>query len=422
MVSINLSGSLETTDINYNELEDEINQYWSNLPFELPFYNNILISGNDCHLEIDKFLSSFPIYEGNTEEAQQFVDDTLNEAVTLKQWTIPFGAYLQFDFENYNGFKIFEVNKDVFFLLFDNDGKYIKFSVDPYYQTFTTSFLYRNKSSLLHKFKSNEELMDYLDRLIIGINVLISSIIRDFWVIEDRFTLFGNSTITRKRPKSKEDNDKPTIHYLPRIKYIQDVSKASENLDYKSRREHFVSGHLRKALHASIKQVLIAKKLNISIPEGFTFVQPHKRGEEAKEKIFRSRSVLKLINSLDLYKVKNRSDLWFTYELNVKNWLKDNGYEVLHISGSKNGDGGVDIQAYKDNENLLIQCKYWKDPVGMSVIREMLGTLVTYPDGSMGVIITSSHLTKGAKKLAIKKNIQFIEEADFKTNLNIKIN
>ena len=115
-------------------------------------------------------------------------------------------------------------------------------------------------------------------------------------------------------------------------------------------------------------------------------------------------------------------DAWFTYELNVKKWLASNGYEVVYLAGNRNGDGGVDIQAIREDEHLLVQCKYrTTDKIGPDVIRELLGTLQTFPPGAKGVIVTSSELTNGAKDLAIKHSIQFIERADFLSGFESKL-
>lgn len=143
------------------------------------------------------------------------------------------------------------------------------------------------------------------------------------------------------------------------------------------------------------------------IPEGFTFVQPHRRGDKAQEQIYRSRSALQCLRALDPVGPENRQDAWFTYELNVKNWLATNGFEVEHLAANKRGDGGVDIQAYKGSEHLLIQCKNWQvAKIGPSVIRELMGTLQTFPAGARGVIVTSTELTEGAKKLAMENKIE----------------
>ena len=106
----------------------------------------------------------------------------------------------------------------------------------------------------------------------------------------------------------------------------------------------------------------------------------------------------------------------------MKKWLTTSGYDVVHISGNKNGDGGVDIQASRDDEHLLVQCKYWlTEKVGPNIVREMMGTLKTYPEGSRGVIVTANELTEGARTLAIDNGIQFIERANFSNKIIDKI-
>ena len=114
-------------------------------------------------------------------------------------------------------------------------------------------------------------------------------------------------------------------------------------------------------------------------------------------------------------------DGWFGFERNAKQWLEGHGFKVDHASASRNGDGGVDLQASKGTENLLIQCKYWKNPVGLNVVREMIGTLITYPAGSHGVILTSSELTIPAKELAIEHHIQFVENVSFEKPIDHKL-
>jgi len=88
------------------------------------------------------------------------------------------------------------------------------------------------------------------------------------------------------------------------------------------------------------------------------------------------------------------------------------------LAASRNGDGGVDIQVAKGNEHLLIQCKYWHGQnVGPNIIREMLGTLQTFPPGSKGVVVTSSELSSAARELAVEHEIQFIERVNFSSGI-----
>ena len=224
-----------------------------------------------------------------------------------------------------------------------------------------------------------------------------------------------------KGPRLHGDKGKPIIVYLPRVRYVGDIKDKGNALNFVYRRAHFVTGHLRKAIQASKAQIQLARRFGIMLPEGFTFVKPHRRGDKAEEKIYRSRSALQCIQALEPVNV-NARDQWFQYEVNVKDWLTSNGFMVEHLAASRVGDGGVDIQAYRDDEHLLIQCKHWqKERIGPRIIRELLGTLQSFPQGARGVIITSTELTAGAKHLAMEKGIQFIESIDFSTSIIMKL-
>jgi HJR/Mrr/RecB family endonuclease len=183
-------------------------------------------------------------------------------------------------------------------------------------------------------------------------------------------------------------------------------------------------GHLRKAVHASEPQLFLAQRFRIVVPEGFTFVRGHRRGQAAAEIAYRSVSALRCIKALGPSSPQaGQKDDWFTFEINVRNWLEKNGYEVEHIAGNKHGDGGVDIQARHDEELLLVQCKYWSSdrPIQPNIIRELLGSLSTFPSGALGVIVTSSRLTTGARDLCAQHGLQYIENVNFQSCLNYRL-
>jgi hypothetical protein len=103
--------------------------------------------------------------------------------------------------------------------------------------------------------------------------------------------------------------------------------------------------------------LFLARRFGIVVPEGFTFVRGHRRGKVAAEAAYRSVSALRCIKALDSPQPREQDD-WFTFEINVRNWLERSGYAVEHIAGNKHGDGGVDIQAKRGAELLLLQCKH----------------------------------------------------------------
>ncbi len=66
-------------------------------------------------------------------------------------------------------------------------------------------------------------------------------------------------------------------------------------------------------------------------------------------------------------------------------------------------DGGRDVIAIKtapgEKQRSLVECKLWRKPVGVEVVRSLLG-VVSNERSTKGVIVTTSRFTKGAQALA----------------------
>jgi len=427
VLSITIGGTAEAVPLSTEVLGNCVNHFWDRFPFSLPLYYKELCGESACPIDMYEFVKGAPLYQGDLEKGEQFINNVLAEATSLKQWTIPFGAYVQVELGIIKAVKMFELNNEVACVLVDHSGHYLVVWAEPSTQSMAVSgeaTLARAVGRMEHiktGVKTDFQLENW-ERITMGIKVLLACIIRDFWIVEERERVFGASYLTKKTPRLRSEWGKKVIVYIPRIHYVGDIKNNADTLDLATRKAHFVVGHLRKALHASEDQIILARKYGIVVPEGFTFVRPHRRGDQAQDHIYRSRSALNCIRALTNLPEGNTKDAWFTFELNVKQWLSSNGYEVVHLAGSRNGDGGVDIQALRKDENLLVQCKYrTREKIGPSVIRELLGTLKTFPAGASGVIVTSSELTDGAKQLAVEHNVQFIERADFLAGLGGKI-
>lgn len=396
-------------------LKGKYDEYWGRNPIDLSFYRDKTAGLQNIHVSKKEFLANCPLYEGDVSEGLDYVKSQLLEAVSLKEWTLPYGGFFQLA-GAISGLKTYEINNDVFCVFCFRSGRYFQLTINPASQTYALppdpGTLYFEGTESVYPLNGKIEWLN--DRAILGLLLLASSTIRDAWVVEERETVFGEGRATRKVSPLLGDYRKQIIVYLPRIKYIrkaEDVKRAAEELNYAVRRQHWVKGHLRKAVKASPAQILLAQKHGVYIPEGKTYVQGHNRGQLAAERIYRSRSALRCLRALDAPGLG--IDGWFSFEKNVKQWLESFGYEADHKAASRNGDGGIDIQASKGSEHLYVQCKYWKDPVGINVVREMIGTLITYPEGSRGVIVTSSELTIPARELAIQHGIQFVENVSF---------
>ena len=71
------------------------------------------------------------------------------------------------------------------------------------------------------------------------------------------------------------------------------------------------------------------------------------------------------------------------------------------------GDGGIDLEGHDENKNpVLIQAKKYSKPVGVSVVREMIGVRQNYQDNPRTVIYSLEGFTKGAYDLAKAHNVE----------------
>ena len=418
IASIGTGGSITPVTLTHIIPNDALKVFWQRQSFIWPLYYEQLFGLGSIGIDFDRLVRTVPIYDGNIEEGEDFANNLLAEAASLKQWTIPAGAYVQLEIGEIVAVKLHEIGSEVACLLINKEGEYLLVWICPSKQEMSIYGFFEISNAA--RLQGHD--VEWLRKFELGIKLLIAAIIRDFWVIEERERVFGTGRRTKNGPRIPADQGKAVVVYLPRVRYVGDVQNRGDALNLVARRAHFVMGHLRKAVHASETQIQLARRFGIMLPKGFTFVKPHQRGLRAQEVIYRSRSALQCIQALGPISLTGTSDHWFQYELNVKNWLASNGFEVEHLAASRIGDGGVDIQAYRDDEHLLVQCKHWqKEKIGPRIIREMLGTLQTFPEGAHGVIITSTHLTDGAKRLAIQNGIQFIENVDFSERIASKL-
>ena len=162
----------------------------------------------------------------------------------------------------------------------------------------------------------------------------------------------------------------------------------------------------------------MAYQYNMHVPRGHTFVRPHERGGEDVKRtaIYRSRSASQLIyNTVD--PGGNTDVKWFEFERDVVRLMKAFGYDVKHQMANGSGDGGVDVYAYdpKGDENWAIQCKCYAThhKVGPDVIRALYGSMVSYPEGTRVMVVTSSRFTAGAEEEAHKMGIVLIDGQKF---------
>lgn len=146
-----------------------------------------------------------------------------------------------------------------------------------------------------------------------------------------------------------------------------------------------------------------------------------------------SESIIKSILEKEEQTIKK--ELETIYRKNEVNyWLSLDGYTFeeeiakLYISlghkvkiTPKSGDGGIDLILHnKEGKQIFVQCKNHKKPVGVGVIRELLG-VVASGGAEKGILICSSGTTNGGIEFGKKNSIEILTVHDVVT-LNKKVN
>ncbi len=108
-------------------------------------------------------------------------------------------------------------------------------------------------------------------------------------------------------------------------------------------------------------------------------------------------------------KVGEIKDLtWETFERLVCEYYRQEGFWVERRGGAK-PDGGVDLEAYRDGELILVQCKHWKAwKVGVRHIRELRGVMA-HEGARHGVLVCSGEFTQEAQDFARQNNVELVD-------------
>ncbi len=110
-------------------------------------------------------------------------------------------------------------------------------------------------------------------------------------------------------------------------------------------------------------------------------------------------------NEYDIEQLKRIS--WQDFELLVTETFKRDGYKVREAGGAQ-ADGGIDLEAYRGGQKIIVQCKHWKKTsVGVNIVREMFGVGI-HEQASVVYIVTCGYFTKDAKEFAKGKAIRLV--------------
>jgi len=383
--------------------------YWPRKPRSLHLHWRKYIGGGDTPADSavgSSHLQRFPVVE-NPEEAETSADALLDEAVEEKKWTIPPGATVELAFGPFTRVNVFEHGSEVGFVAKTADGDFTIFNVEPRQHYFACDDL--------------ENLPpERATAVAAAVKLLLSAVIRDFWVLEQRESVFGHRRAGGREAAKERAKADPTVVYLPRIQYTPRprLDECSSQLDYRERREHMVRAHLRRADRASAHQVILARRYNFDVPAGYTFVRPHQRGSGHRDVIYRSRSAIRSLYDTISVSAQAGPTEWFRFESDVRRLLEAMGFQVQHVAASTRGDQGIDIYATKDaepdQENWIIYCRHCRGSrkVPPRAARDLADALAAYPAGTRGMMVTDSNFSPGAASAARQRGIRLVDGSE----------
>jgi hypothetical protein len=379
--------------------------------------------------------------EGGIEAAEARTMALLTEALDARQWSIPWGARVELAVGPFVGLRIYEVQGEFTCLFIDDKGRYYHVAVGLRQQRpqfCSARFLKpanepevpgqatgerRGAEQEAPETDEPEQSWDWDDDSQVTLQLVAAAIVRDFLVVEERETVFGSRSATRR----VHGHEVRTVIYLPRVQYHRpraDLEQLPEALEATAgRSRHAVTQHLRRVGTASAAQRFLAQRYGVHLPEGFTFVRPHERGAAATQeriRIYRSRSASRMLfEVVETAPAGTRPD-WFEFEKECATVLRRRGLVVRHQAAQRDGDGGIDLYATDtEGQGWVVQCKCWglHRTVGPEVVRELHGAIAKADIGgtvaSRGILITTSRFTGGAIELAKSFGFECIDGAAF---------
>lgn len=102
-----------------------------------------------------------------------------------------------------------------------------------------------------------------------------------------------------------------------------------------------------------------------------------------------------------------RSLDWRQFEELMAEYYIHLGYSTTLVGGS-GGDDGIDLWLKKGRKQSVVQCKHWKNKVGVSTIREMFAVMIDKKANDV-IIVTTSYFTKEAINFAQGKPMVLID-------------
>jgi hypothetical protein len=314
-------------------------------------------------------------------------------------------SFIKFrEYQDYITIVISDDNERYFFEVFDKKQKDFQY------------FLWNN-------LKLNE---NYSEDCIQDIYTKLATCIRDAKVLIERDSSMQYRG--RRAPSNCKTNSVYHI-YFPKVRYRRSshAAQIKKEKDFFNESRKFSGtrrAHIRRLVSdqkPSKKQLLLAKRLDIWIPDGHTFVRESEWGNNMTKREYRFRNTA--LNGVFYYDNNEMSEAQKINELGplgfeeyCREHVKKLGYEVKTC---QNYDGGIDIRAMKvldnlDTEYLIVQCKHWKKPIPPNEMRAFKTACDEEHSDykKVKMFITSSRFSPSARELANKHNIIMIDGDD----------
>ena len=417
---------------NFTETDSRI--YWQVMPFPLLVHdyveehespivleeNNIFNSSNDPddHLKYSPHDAGvFGIPCKIEESVDKNIREILSQALDNSLYIIPYKACIELHDPIFKYMRLVEEEFHIHIFIYDENERFLYEVLEKKSKTFR-GYLFDPNTM---KDKNTKDIYkDFYTAFATGIRDLKVTINRDVVLGPVRYRVPTGIKTKRKR-----------IIYLPRIKYryIKDT-KPIENEIKLIRKSSggFRSHHIRKlpaTYHPSPLQIILARKQNIEIPQGHTYVRGAVVGQgnmSEDEIIYRSRNLTSAIYNSEkilcaAHEIVDMS--WAAFEEHCRRILSQMGWDVGKIRVK---DGGIDIEAYRSvvkNEQeklvrLFVQCKHQKKNVGPDVIMGLLGAKEVEDKEyeTQLMVMISGKFSSGAILLAREKGIKLIDGND----------
>jgi hypothetical protein len=251
---------------------------------------------------------------------------------------------------------------------------------------------------------------------IAAMTLLLAAVLHDFWTLEER-TL--EQVFANQNPKRvpgglrahRTANGAPRIVYLPQVVYADrpNVDACEQALELTKRARHPVRQHLRLSPICSEKARLLALQFGLPVPAGYTFVQPHWRGEGTpRPTLYRSRSALACLHALRPQSSPKAGLRGLGFLEQVRNGLERHGHQVLSVTNHFGPDDcGVDVRTLRQGIEWTVRIKE-KPPdakVQEPEVKAFADALPSDRARTGGMLVTNTGYTKAAEDLARKLGI-----------------